>query len=54
MSALFSESLCTPHRTRHVAVMMMVSMSVQDHSEMQNKETPSGCQSIVSERPFDS
>jgi hypothetical protein len=34
MSALSSESLCTPHRTRRVAVMMMVPMRVRDHSEM--------------------
>jgi hypothetical protein len=34
MSALFSESLCTPHRARRMAVMMMVPMCVRDHCEM--------------------
>ena len=54
MSALFSESLCTPHQTRRVAVMMMVSMSVRDHSEMQNKESSTGCQRLFASVPLDS
>jgi hypothetical protein len=37
MSALFSESLCTPQQARRVAVMMMVPMRLADncgaHSE---------------------
>jgi hypothetical protein len=34
MSALSNELLCTPHRARPVAMMMMVPMRVRDHSEM--------------------
>jgi hypothetical protein len=34
MGALFSESLCTPHPARRMAVMMMVSMGVRNHSEL--------------------
>jgi hypothetical protein len=33
MSALFSESLCTPHQPRRMAVMMVVSMRLRDHCE---------------------
>jgi hypothetical protein len=31
MSALFCETLCTPHRARRVAVMMMVAMRPSIH-----------------------
>jgi hypothetical protein len=33
MSALSYETLCTPHRARHVAVMMMVAMRPRVHSK---------------------
>jgi hypothetical protein len=32
MSALFSESLCTPHRARRVAVMVMMAMRPRVHT----------------------
>jgi len=32
MSALFSESLCTPHRARRMAVMVMVAMRPRVHT----------------------
>jgi hypothetical protein len=33
MSALFSESLCTPHQPQRMAVMVVVSMRLRDHWE---------------------